>query len=247
MQTSRLAAVIILIMAVIYIISRLIGNRMRVSSRAYTRSKDRLIRSRIAKSLEESAPIHLDINDGGESALSSGAVLAAAKTAETVSAQMAFADEPWAITAPGGFPVNITKDAVRSGMEAADYSSSYDPNCAVFSAAAPFEHTAGNAASLEKEPSALHLSIGSFGAATALNDTLYSKGEVLCVGGDDLISQAVAAVNADAVFVGEQYTEIPDSLDHTEKTNSSLLAMDVMRLLIIAAIVIFAGVGLTGI
>lgn len=247
MQTSRLTAVIILIMAAIYIICRLIGSGRRLTSRAYNRSKDRLIRQQIAKSLEESAPIHLDINDSGEAALGGGVALAAAKTADTVSAQMAFADEPWAITAPGGLAVNIAKDSVRSGMEAADYGSSYDGSCAVFTGTAPFEHTAGNAAALEMGPSALHLAIGSFGASTALNDTLHSKGDVLCVGGDDLISQAVAAVTADAVFVGEQYTEIPDSLDHTKKVNSSLLSMDIMRWLIIAAIIIFAGVGLTGI
>ena len=247
MQTSRLTAALILIMAGVYIICRLVGSSKRLHSRAYNRSKDRLIRSQIVKSLEESAPIHLDINDSGEAALGGGVMLAAAKTADTVSAQMAFADEPWAITAPGGLAVNIAKDSVRSGMEAADYGNSYDANCAVFSGTAPYEHTAGNAAALELAPSALHLAIGSFGASSALNDTLHAKGDILCVGGDDLISQAVGTVAADAVFVGEQYTEIPDSLDHIKKVNSSLLAMDIVRWLIIAAIIVFAGVGLTGI
>ena len=41
MQTSRLTAVIILIMAAIYIICRLIGSGKRLTSRAYNRSKDR--------------------------------------------------------------------------------------------------------------------------------------------------------------------------------------------------------------
>lgn len=246
MQTTRLAAVMILIMAGVYFICRLIGTRVHLASRGYNRPKDRLLRLHIAKSLEESDPIHLDINDGGDCAFGGG-VLTAAAAAETVSAQMAYADEPWAITAPGGMAVSIQKDAVRMGMEAADYGNSYDSDCTVYSGASPFGHLSANAAALDKVPSALHLSIGSFGATPALSDTLYTKGEVLCVGGDDLISQAVAAVTANAVYVGEEHAEIPGSLDHSEKKNSALLAMDVMRMLIILAIFIFAGVGLTGI
>ena len=247
MQTTRLTAVIILIMAWIYLICRLIGNKSKLLSRSYNRGKDQLIRSRIARSLEESAPIHLDINDGGDAALGSGTVLAAALATETVSAQMAYADEPWAITAPGGFSVNIEKDAVKMGMEAADYGSDYSDDSSLYTGASAFEHLSGNAAALEISPSALHMAVGSFGASPAISDTLHRNGEVLCVGGDDLLSQAVAAVTADAVYVGEQYTEIPDSLDHSEKTNSSLLAMDVMRWVVIGAILIFAGLGLTGI
>lgn len=246
MQTTRMASVIILIMAVIYLICRLIGNRSKLGSRVYNRDKDRLIRRHIAVSLEESAPIHLDLGDSGEAALSGGAALAAAGAAEAVSAQMVFADEPWAITAPGGIAVNIQKDAVRMGMEAADYGSSYGSDFGTFSGGSPFEHLSGNAAALEKAPSALHLSVGSFGAVPALTDTLYDKGEVLSIGGTDLISQAVGTVTADAVYVGEQYTEIPDALDKTEKKSSALLAMDVMRWVVIMAIVVFAGFGLSG-
>ena len=115
-----------------------------------------------------------------------------------------------------------------------------------FSGVSPFEHLSGNAAALEKAPSALHLSVGSFGAVPALTDTLYNKGEILGVGGTDLISQAVGTVSADAVYVGEQYAEIPDALDKTEKKSSALLAMDVMRWVVIMAIVVFAGFGLSG-
>ena len=247
MQSSRLTAVIILIMAVIYFLCRFIASHIKFSSRSYNRAKDRLIRSRIGKSLETSAPIHLDINDGGESGLGNGSLMTAAAATGTVSSQMAYADEPWEITSQGGMAVNIEKDAVRTGMENADYGTAFDANCSVFSPSAPYEHLAGNSAVMESTPSVLHLSLGSFGASPALSDTLYSKGEILCVGGDDLVSQAVAAVSADAVYVGEQSVEIPDSLDHSEKNNAALLAMDVVRWLVIAVIVVFAGIGLTGI
>ena len=246
MQTTRMASVIILIMAVIYLICRLIGNRSKLASRIYNRDKDLLIRHHIAVSLEESAPIHLDLGDSGEASLSGGAALAAAGAAESVSAQMVFADEPWAITAPGGISVNIQKDTVKTGMEAADYGSSYGSDFGTFTGISPLEHLAGNAAFLEKAPNALHLSIGSFGAVPALTDALYNEGEVLGIGGTDLLSQAVGTVTADAVYVGEQYAEIPDALDKTEKKSSALLAMDVMRWVVITAIVVFAVFGLSG-
>ena len=246
MYSSKVGAVIILAIALIYLICRLAAGRIGLRSRAYGRDKDRLIRKQIAASLEESAPIHLDVGSSAEAGLSGGAVLAAADATNTVSAQMAFADEPWVITGGGGLAAAAEKDAVRMGMEAADYGNSFDSDCTVFSGVSSVEHGAGNSAVLEMEPSALHLSMGSFGPSGALADTLYTHGEILCVGGDDLLSQAAAAVSADAVYVGEQYTEIPDSLSRKEKKNPALIAMDVMRWVLIAAVVVFAVMGLSG-
>ena len=247
MQASRVGAVIILAMVLVYLVCRLLAGHIKIASRAYGREKDRLMRRQIANSLEESAPIHLDIGNTTEGSLGGGTVLSAAEATATVSAQMAFADEPWVITGSGGLSSAFEKDAVKTGMEAADYGSSFDTDCAVYTGSAVMAHAAGNAASLDMEPSALHLSMGSFGPAAALTDTLCSRGEVLCVAGDDLVSQAVGTVTADAVFIGEQFTEIPDSLNRTEKKSPALLAMDILRWALIAVIVVFAAMGLSGI
>ncbi len=240
-------AVIILGMALIYLICRLTAGKIRMASRAYDRDKDRLIRRQIANSLEESAPIHLDIGSCGEGSLSGGAVLSAAEATETVSAQMAFADEPWMITGAGGMAAAVEKDAVQTGMDAADYGNSFDSDSVTFSGVSAVSHAAGNSAALEMKPSALHLSMGSFGSMPALTDTLCSKGEALCIAGDDLISQAVGTVTADAVYVGEQFAEIPKSLSRQEKKDPALLAMDVMRWLLAAGVAVFVFMGLRGI
>ena len=246
MQASRVGAVIVLTMALIYLLCRLLIGRIRIVSRAYYRFKDDLMRRQIANSLEVSAPIHLDIGNCCEGSLAAGAVLAAAEATETVSAQMAFADEPWMITGSGGFMTAFEKDAVQTGMERADYGSSFDADCAVFTGTSCMAHNAGNAAALEMEPSALHLSMGSFGPAASLTDMASDRGEVLCVGGDDLVTQALGTVSADAVFIGEQFVEIPDSLHRKEKKNPALLTMDILRWMLIAVIVAFGTMGLIG-
>ena len=246
MQPSMTGAVIILGIIVIYGICLLVKGKVRLVSRSYNRDKDKLLRLQIANSLEEASPIHLDIGSNNEGELAAGAVLAAAEATDTVSAQMAFADEAWLITTSSGMTAALEKDAVRSGMDAADYGNAYDPDCAVFSGTSPLEHTAGNGTVQEITPSALHLSMGASGTAPALMDTLCKNGEVLCVSGDDLLSQAVGTVTADAVFVGEQVFEIPDSLDRKEKNNAALLAMDVIRWLVIAAAAAFVVMGLRG-
>ena len=247
MQASPAGAVIILGMVLIFLICWLIAGRIRIISRSYNREKDRLIRRQIAYSLEESAPIHLDIGSSGDGSLSGGAMLSAADATETVSAQMAFADEPWMITASSGVASANEKDSVQTGMDAADYGNSFDSDCTAFSGVAPVSHFAGNSSALEAKPSALHLSIGAFGSISALADTMCSKGDILCVAGDDLLSQAVGTVTADAVYVGEQFTEIPDSLSRKEKKDPALLAMDVFRWVLIAAIAVFTVMGLRGI
>ena len=240
-------AVIIAGMVIIYLVCRLITGKIRIASRGYNRSKDRLIRRQIANSLEESAPIHLDIGHSGEGSLAGGAVLSAAEATEAVSAQMAFADEPWMITGSGGFSSAVEKDAVLTGMEAADYGNSFDSDCAVFTGVSSAVHMTGNSAALEMAPKALHLSMGEFGPLSALSDTLYAKGDALCIGGDDLLSQAAGTVTADAVYVGEQFTEIPDALARCEKKDPALFAMDVIRWVMIAGIAVFIIMGLRGI
>lgn len=247
MQASPAGAVIILGIALVFLVCWLIAGRIRIVSRSYNREKDRLIRRQIAYSLEESAPIHLDIGSSGEGSLSGGAMLSAAEATETVSAQMAFADEPWMITASSGIAAAYEKDSVQKGMDAADYGNSFDSDCAAFSGIAPASHLAGNSSALEMKPSALHLSMGAFGSISALSDTICSKGDILCVAGDDLISQAIGTVTADAVYIGEQFTEIPDSLSRREKKDPALLAMDVVRWVLVAAIAVFTVMGLRGI
>lgn len=246
MQITAAGAVIIPGIIVIYLICLLVSRKVRLISRSYNREKDKLLRHQIADSLEEAAPIHLDIGNNNEGELSGGSVLAAAAATETVSAQMAFADEAWLITASDGMSAALEKDAVRNGMTMADYGNAYDPDCAVFSGTSPIEHGAGNCVVQETAPSALHLSMGAGGTACALSDVLYQKGEVICVSGDDLLSQAVGTVSADAVFVGEQVFEIPDSLDREEKKNAALMTMDVIRWLVIAAAAAFIAAGLSG-
>ena len=49
------------------------------------------------------------------------------------------------------------------------------------------------------------------------------------------------------IIVGEQFVEIPDSLSRKEKKDPSLLAMDVFRWVLIAAIAVFTVMGLRGI
>lgn len=247
MQASLAGAVIIPGMALIYLICRLVAGKLRITSRAYDRDRDRLVRRQIANSLEESAPIHLDIGGCSEGCLSGGSVLAAAEATETVSAQMAFADEPWMITGASGAAAAVEKDAVQTGMDAADYGNSFDPDCVTFSGISSVSHAAGNNAALEMKPSALHLSMGSFGPVSALSDTLYSKGESLCVAGDDLVSQAVGTVTADAVYIGEQFAEVPGALSRKERKDPALLAMDVVRWLLTAAVIVFIVMGLRGI
>ncbi len=247
MQASMAGAVIIGGMIMIYLLCRLITAKIGISSRGYNRGKDRLIRRQIANSLEESAPIHLDIGSSGEGNLAGGAVLSAAEATETVSAQMAFADEPWMITGTGGLSAAVEKDAVRTGMEAADYGNSFDSDCTVFTGVSSAVHMTGNSTALEMAPNALHLSMGEFGPFSALSDTVYNKGEALCVGGDDLLSQAVGTVTADAVYVGEQFVEIPDALARGEKKDPALFAMDVLRWILVAAVAAFAVMGLRGI
>ena len=246
MQASMAGAVIILAMALIWLICRLLAGKIRITSRAYDREKDRLIRRKSAASLEESAPIHLDIGSCAEGGLAGGSLLAAAEATETVSAQMAFADEPWMITGGSGVSAAVEKESVQTGMDAADYGNSFDSDSVVFSGISPVSHAAGNSTALEMKPSALHLSMGSFGPLQALSDTVYSKGEALCIAGDDLVSQAVGTVTADAVYVGEQFAEVPDALGRNEKKDPALLAMDVMRWILAAAAVVFIVMGLRG-
>ncbi len=247
MQSSTIGAAVILVISVVYFASLIMKDNIKLVGRAYARGKDIRLRSQIANSLEEARPIHLDVGSTVEGNLGGGSVLVSMEATEAVSAQMAYADEPWTITASAGSAAAFEKDAVKRGMESADYSASYDADCAAMTGISTFAHLAGNYAVLEKEPVALHLSIGSFGPAAALNDPICSHGEVICAAGDDPLTQAVSVLTADEVYVGEQVYEIPDSLRRAERKNAALMTMDAVRIIVIVMILIFTLAGLSGI
>lgn len=247
MQSSTIGAAVILVISAVYLASLLLKDNIKLVGRAYSRSKDIRLRSQIASSLEEASPIHLDVGNTVEGDLGGGSVLASMEATEAVSSQMAYADEPWTITGSAGSAAAFEKDAVKRGMESADYSGSYDADCATLTGVSAFAHIAGNYAALEKDPVALHLSIGSFGAAAALNDPICSHGEVICAAGDDPLTQAVSVLTADEVYVGEQVYEIPDALRRGERKNAALMTMDAARIIVIVMIMVFTAAGLSGI
>lgn len=247
MPSSAIGAAVVLVILVCYLLSLVLKNKIKLTGRAYSRGKDERLRSQIANSLEEARPIHLDVGNAFEGDLGGGSVLASMEATEAVSSQMAYADEPWAITGSAGSAAAFEKDAVQRGMENADYAGSFDADCAAMTGISAFTHTAGNYASLEKEPAALHLSVGAFGPAAALNDPLCSHGEVICAAGDDPVTQAVSMLTADEVYVGEQVYEIPDSLRRAERKNAALMTMDAARIAVVVVILIFTAAGLSGI
>ncbi len=247
MQSSAIGAAVILVIFAVYLASLILKDNIKLAGRAYARGKDMQLRSQIANSLEEASPIHLDVGNTVEGDLGGGSVLVSMEATEAVSAQMAYADEPWMITASAGSAAAFEKDAVRRGMETADYSGSYDADCAAMTGISAFTHLAGNYAASEKDPVALHLSLGAFGPAAALNDPICSHGEVICAAGDDPLTQAVSLLTADEVYVGEQLYEIPDSLRRAERKNAALITMDAVRIIVIVMILIFTAAGLSGI
>lgn len=206
--------------------------------------KKQWLKERIADSLEECAPIHLNVGTASDSDLSNAAVLTAAEAGKTVSAQMAFADEPWLISSSSAAAGYFEKDAVKTGLDNADYGSDFDEDCTVYTGFSPVFHQAASDASLSNTPAALHLNIGSFGSTAALQDMGYDCSEGILTAGDDLSVQAVGLLTADRVFVGEESFELPLALKNEERTSPELLAMDVFRFAAaaVAAVVIILGV-----
>ena len=141
----------------------------------------------------------------------------------------------------------LAQDTLQAGYEAAGAGEYYVPNTGRVVGLTPFSAAAGTLPIFHDESVSAAVFVGHFGVEAALLADAAERENTLVVGSsDDLAAQAVRYASAPETLIGEELFAASAYLGANPSQTASLAVQDILRWIIILALVVGAGLKLAG-
>lgn len=141
----------------------------------------------------------------------------------------------------------LAQDTLEAGYQAAGAGEYYQPTTGRLTGMTPFSFAAGAMPILRDENVSASVLIGHFGVEAALLADAAERENAFLVGAsDDLSSQAALYASAPEALIGEELFAASAYLGATQSHTASLTAQDILRWLIILALLAGAALKLLG-
>lgn len=208
------------------------GRELR-SIAAYTR-----LQRALGEAVEAGQRLHLTIGRGKITDMQSAAGLMGLVVAERISRVAAVADRPPVVTSGTG-PLGLLSQGVTRGTFAeSGLSERYHPALAQISGLTPYAYAAGTMVLAGDPANAAMVILGSVGPEAALiADAGETEGRLVVAGTDHVPTQAVLYAAAAEPLIGEELFAAGAYLGAEPFHNASLQAQDVLRWVLIVAMV----------
>ena len=176
-----------------------------------------------------------------------GAPLAGLGLLRQLTERTSLSDQP-PIAVAGEAPMAIlAQDTLESGYQAVGAGEYYQPTSGRVTGLTPFSAAAGTMPILSDESVSAAVFMGHFGVEAGLLADAAERDNALAVGSsDDLAGQAVWFGAAPEALIGEELFAASAYIGGTPAQAASLTVQDVLRWIIIAALVVGAGLKLLG-
>lgn len=194
---------------------------------------------RIGEAVENGKRIHVSLGSGAIGTQKTTAALAGLTVLDIIAESATLSDLPPVITTGDGSSAFLAQDALRRAYTQLNAMDRYDHLGGRMAGATPLSYAAGVMSTFSDENVTASLLIGTFGNEVALMADAGSRQEdaQLIIGTDDVQAQAAAYVSADNVLIGEDvYASGAYLVGGKPFHKASLQAQDVLRLLVILAI-----------
>jgi hypothetical protein len=131
----------------------------------------------------------------------------------------------------------LSQDTLQAGYQAAGVDELYSPTAGRVSGLSPFGYAAGAMHISQNENVSVNIMIGHFGPEAALLTDVAERGNVTIVGAsDNLAGQAVLFANTQDALIGEELFSTGAYLGAGASHLASLTVQDILRWLIILAL-----------
>jgi hypothetical protein len=225
---------------VLFIVSMLfyasIGRRWPVSFRALP-GLDALGEA-IERAVENGKRVHLSLGTGSVTGSDSAPALAGLALLSKIAATTSMSDKPVVATAGDGAMALLAQDTLRTAYDDAGARGRYLPISGRLLGPSPFSYVATIPTMLDTEDVSVHLLAGSFGVEGGLAADFGERQESLVLAGtDDVQSQALLYATAGNPLIGEEVFATGAYLEVGNLHEASLRAQDIIRFIVIAAIV----------
>jgi Domain of unknown function (DUF6754) len=195
----------------------------------------------IERAVEAGQRVHLSLGTGSVPGSDSAPAFAGLALLKRIAAITSMSDKPVVATSGDGAMALLAQDSLRTSYEDAGAKDRFEPISGRMLGPTPYSYVATLPTMLDTEDVAVHLMVGSFGAEAGLAADFGERKRALVLAGtDDVQSQALLYATAEYPLVGEEVFAAGAYLDIGPLHKASLRAQDVVRYVIVAAILVGA-------
>jgi len=188
-------------------------------------------------SVEDGTRLHISLGSGDLLNARGGSALAGLATLRHIAERTSASDKPSVASAGNSVLGLLAQDTLQAGYQAAGVGELYNPTTGRVAGLSPFGYAAGAMHIPQNENVSANIMIGHFGSEVALLADAAERQNVLVIGAsDNLAGQAVLFANTQDALIGEELFAMGAYLGAGASHVSSLTVQDILRWLLIFAL-----------
>lgn len=199
-------------------------------------------------SIEDGTRLHISLGNGNLLDARGGSALAGLSMLRHIAERTSVSDKPPVASAGDATLGLLTQDTLQAGYQAAGVEELYIPTSGRVTGLSPFGYAAGAMTISQNENVSANIMIGHFGPEVGLLTEASDRNNVTMIGAsDDLTGQAVLFANTPDALIGEELFAASAYLDAGASHIASLTLQDILRWVVILALLGGAGAKLLGV
>ena len=199
-------------------------------------------------SIEDGTRLHISLGTGSLLDARGGSALAGLAMLRHLAERTSVSDEPSIASAGDPTLGLLTQDTLQAGYQAAGVEELYVPTTGRVTGLSPFGYAAGAMNISQNENVSANIIIGHFGPEAALLAEASDRDNVVVIGAsDELTGQAVLFANTQDALIGEELFSAGAYLGAGVSHVASLTVQDILRWLVILALLSGAVAKLLGV
>ena len=197
--------------------------------------------------VENGTRLHVSLGRGNLFTARGGSALAALAMLRRLTERTSVSDRPPIVTSGDASLTILSQDTLQSGYRAAGAEDQYRFSTGRLTGLSPFSYAAGAMPIIRDESVSSNIFLGDFGnEAALLTEEADRENTHLIAASDNLSAQAIFFASAQDPLVGEELFAAGAYVGAGASHEASLNAQDILRWLIILAIIVGAGLTILG-
>lgn len=199
------------------------------------------LRRAIGLAVEDGAGLHVSLGKASIINFNNASALIGLSALERIGILSSVSDRPPLATSGDGTLAILSQDTVRAAYRISNIPEQYDPSQARLAGPTSFSYIAGTLPVVYDERVSTHILVGNFGPEVGLlTDAVEQEGRFILAASDSFAAQAVIYATATEALIGEELFAIPAYLQASSMHQAGLRTQDVLRWLVIGALLIGA-------
>jgi hypothetical protein len=241
-----LLALGLLVFAALLLIALTFWRRRTPASFRSIEAYERLNRS-VGLAVENGSRLHISLGRGNLFTASGGSALAGLAMLRRLAERTSVSDRPPIVTSGDASLAILSQDTLQSGYRAAGAEEQYRFSTGRLTGLTPFAYAGGAMPTIHDENVSANIIIGDFGAEAALlTDASDRENANLIAASDNLSAQSIFYASAQDPLIGEELFAAGAYVGAGASHDASLNVQDILRWLIILAIILGIGLKILG-